>query len=292
MHKGGFKFMNILEFLRSDGSIVVNKKLAHAIGLDAATMYSELVSKYFYFEARNDLTEDGFFFNTVENIEKDTTLTKYQQGKVIKKLIDLDLIIQSNRGLPQRRYFKVIQDEKKLAFLLEGQKKEKNLTFKSEKIEQLKVNKVDSNNTNVNNPKCNNPKDKIYGFNSTTLDQFFSFNDFLKLTFDQDHENDAYRADHIVEAGQCIDYYLQLFEENMGKEHPKLKANQWKHIAESMFDIYNNSIGPDFEGLCTDDVIEIIDQHFNTKYKNCDYNILHFMSSGIRARRAFEVIFY
>ena len=43
--------MNVIyDFLRSDGSVVVNKKLIHAIGLHEAIIFSELISKYNYFE--------------------------------------------------------------------------------------------------------------------------------------------------------------------------------------------------------------------------------------------------
>jgi hypothetical protein len=38
----------IIDLLRSDGSIVVNKRLAKAIGLMEAVVYSELVSMYKY----------------------------------------------------------------------------------------------------------------------------------------------------------------------------------------------------------------------------------------------------
>ena len=55
----------ILDLLREGGSIVVNKKLAHAIGMDAAVMYSELISKQRYFAKKGQLTDDGYFFNTV-----------------------------------------------------------------------------------------------------------------------------------------------------------------------------------------------------------------------------------
>ena len=58
--------MSLLDLLRSDGSIVVNKKLAHAIGIDAAIMYSELISKQFYFELRWRIMFKSFIFGLLK----------------------------------------------------------------------------------------------------------------------------------------------------------------------------------------------------------------------------------
>ena len=80
----------LFELLRNDGSIVINKKLAKGIGLHQAIMYSELISKYLYFSKRGELKE-GYFFNTVENMEQDTCLSDYQQRESISKLKDLGL---------------------------------------------------------------------------------------------------------------------------------------------------------------------------------------------------------
>ena len=144
----------ILDLLREGGSIVVNKKLAHAIGMDAAVMYSELISKQRYFAKKGQLTDDGYFFNTVENMREDTTLSKYQQANAIKKLVMLNLIYHQNRGLPQKRYFKINEDQTVIINILGVN----NLTINSKKNEQLGVKKLDSNNTKVNNIKDN----KIY----------------------------------------------------------------------------------------------------------------------------------
>ena len=94
----------------SSGSLVINKQLAHALGLEAAIMYSELLSKIDYFDERGELTEDREFFNTIEDMEKDITLSEYQQKKAIKILQDLNLIRVKVKGLPARRYFWINED--------------------------------------------------------------------------------------------------------------------------------------------------------------------------------------
>lgn len=81
----------LINLLRSDGSIIINKRLAHNIGLNEAIMYSELLSKYKYFAEKHELQDDGYFFNTVDNMHKDTALSDYQQRKAICNLEKLGL---------------------------------------------------------------------------------------------------------------------------------------------------------------------------------------------------------
>ena len=66
----------------------------------------------------------------------------------------LNLIYHQNRGLPQKRYFKINEDQTVIINILGVN----NLTINSKKNEQLGVKKLDSNNTKVNNIKDN----KIY----------------------------------------------------------------------------------------------------------------------------------
>ncbi|MFC7747309.1 hypothetical protein ACFQU8_08690, partial [Lentibacillus kimchii] len=99
--------MDILDFLRSDGSIVVNKKLAHEIGLNEAVIYSELVSLFKYWTSRDQLIEDKWFFCTSENLEKNTALKRKPQDRSIASLQRLGLIEVKKMGLPAKRYFAI-----------------------------------------------------------------------------------------------------------------------------------------------------------------------------------------
>lgn len=172
-------FELLIELLRSDGSIIVNKRLAKSIGIDAAIIYSELASKYKYFKNKNELTDDGFFFNTVENMEEDTTLSKYQQNKALKVLCNIGLIKQVNRGLPQKRYFKIISNMELLQKCLQGvdmtkvSKKSKNSPIRSKKTEQIKGEKLDGNNTK-NNTKSNNTNN-LHHLNELNDDYVLSY---------------------------------------------------------------------------------------------------------------------
>ena len=58
--------------LSSTAFIIVNKKLATQVGLKEAILLADLISKEQYFIDNNTIN-NGWFFNTAKNIEKDTT---------------------------------------------------------------------------------------------------------------------------------------------------------------------------------------------------------------------------
>jgi len=94
--------------LSSSAFLVLNKELARQIGLKEAVLLADLISKEEYFIA-NGMT-DGWFFNTEANIEKDTTLTPYQQRKCIKSLKKNGIIETKRKGVPAKQYFKVNEE--------------------------------------------------------------------------------------------------------------------------------------------------------------------------------------
>ena len=148
--------MSILKFLASDGFLTVNKHIARAVGLDAAVMLAELASSYNYFEMIGQLT-DGTFYETVEHVEENTTLSKYQQSKAVKALEDAGILTTKKIGIPAKRYFLINEDA---VLALVDYKKSKNCTTGSEKTAPLEVKKQAGNN-NVDkkeNKKENNNK--------------------------------------------------------------------------------------------------------------------------------------
>lgn len=241
--------------LKSGGSIIVNKNLASNIGLDAAIFYSELCSKYKYFSQKKKLDKDGYFFNTVENMKNDTSLSDYRQREAIKKLKELGLICYQIKGLPARRYFKVNLDYGRIARLTENPSSQ-NLKNCTSKIKDTNLKKLDGNNTNLNNTNILNG---IFTKDKNTC----SFN---KLK-------------------DSINYYLEKYEEYMDCSHPILKKEKWLEVIEKMQDFgHENSLG------IPDDFNSIIDRYFNTEFPthHCDRNILHFTSGDIMLNRLYE----
>ena len=148
-----------VDMLRAGGSIVLNKNMLWAIGYPATAVYSELLSRQQYFSKHDGLTDDGFFFNTIEDLEAGTSLGRYQQEQAIKVLVGVGLIEQRNAGLPMRRFFKVSTDEEKVREILKkglekaengaANKFAENSQTSMPKTSKLDCRKLASNNTNL-----------------------------------------------------------------------------------------------------------------------------------------------
>lgn len=152
--------MGILQLLASRNFITVNKTLIQTLGIEEAIMLGELASEYDYWE-NNDKLEEGWFFSTVENVEENTTLTKYKQKKALDNLQKIGVLEVQRKGIPAKRYIKI--NEKK-AFEILSNKKSKNLTSGSQEILLLEVKEFDRNN-NTENKNINNKnisKKEIY----------------------------------------------------------------------------------------------------------------------------------
>ncbi len=84
------------------------KSLVQNIGIEPTLLLMDLFSKYRYFRKKGRLTEDGFFFNVQESIERDTTLSPFKQTKIVEKLEGLGLLmVKRNLGLPAKNYYKI-----------------------------------------------------------------------------------------------------------------------------------------------------------------------------------------
>lgn len=103
------------------------------------------------------MLEDDYFFNTIENIEEDTTLSRYQQDRAINKLVKLGLIEYQVKGMPARRYFKINYDDtiEKLLCKKLTNYFVRNSQTTLQQTDKLLCKKLTSNNTNTNNTKNN-----------------------------------------------------------------------------------------------------------------------------------------
>ena len=102
-----------LEYILEDGYIFYPKVLAHKIGINETIFIKSLLSKRKYFEKQWKVN-NWYFFNSVSNVKKDTTLSKDQQLKVIKNLCDIELL-DVKFAKDNTRYF-CINDEKLIDF--------------------------------------------------------------------------------------------------------------------------------------------------------------------------------
>lgn len=85
-----------------------------------------------------------------------------------------------------------------------------------------------------------------------------------------------------------IEYYYQTYMKTFHEEHPRL-SNQAMNGVISAIQCGTDLIEDD--RLDVDMYRTIIDKHFQTQYKNCDYSICHFMTEGIRNNRFYETCY-
>lgn len=150
----------LMSILSNDGYIILNKYVMKALGLHEAILLGELCSEYIYWYKEEKL-QDGFFYSTRENIEKETTLSPFQQRQALKKLTEMGLVEILEKDMPKKTYYKV-NEEKVYKFLLEtdlnftdvkkfDDKTSNNLTSSDEKIIHQEVKKLEINNNKNNN---------------------------------------------------------------------------------------------------------------------------------------------
>jgi hypothetical protein len=97
----------LFELLTADAWIQTNKALRWALGNDEAVIYAELIACHIYFQNREQLTDEGYFFNTVDDLYIKTHVEKRAQRSAIKKLVASGLIDMRVQSLPPVRYFKI-----------------------------------------------------------------------------------------------------------------------------------------------------------------------------------------
>lgn len=118
---------------------------------------------------------------------------------------------------------------------------------------------------------------------------FFDFNKFTirtKLVYRNFSNKDAYNIEDIL---TVFHYYFDTYEYLFHKAHPMIKAEQIESIIEKMPHVDNYDSNNPIIAISPEQYAEIIDRHFETKYRCCDYNINHFFSGQIRELRFNEV---
>lgn len=176
--------MTILQLIASDGFITVNKALIKLMGLEESILLGELASEFDYWTKNNGLTEDGFFFSTIENIEDKTTLSEYQQRKALKHLQEMGLVEIRVKGLPAKRYIKLFVQ--KIIDLIQNYNLN-NLKTSSEKTTELDTEKLQGNNNIDNNNIDNNrpiSKEIAQSADSDNSFDFSSKKKYLRPTLD------------------------------------------------------------------------------------------------------------
>lgn len=93
---------SIKHLLMSSNYFVLNKKLVKILGIETAFFLTSLA------EADEMLAdENGWFYQTVPQMQELTGLSEHKQNSCIEKLISLGLLEKENKGMPMKRYFRL-----------------------------------------------------------------------------------------------------------------------------------------------------------------------------------------
>jgi hypothetical protein len=144
--------LKIEETMRGRPGIYIDKGLLLQEGATIAIIYGELLSRYRYFADRGDLTEDGCFFNTMEDLKSAVGYGCSTQWAAIKRLQELGLVISEPRGLPAKRYFKIV-DISEDALPPVPRKKEGKVCTRTPRSKKLENSGTEVNNNNYNKNK-------------------------------------------------------------------------------------------------------------------------------------------
>ena len=86
-------------------------------------------------------------------------------------------------------------------------------------------------------------------------------------------------------------YYFEAYEKKQGQPHPHIRQEQIWRIIHLMPWVDPSPSDSAYEHIGLEEYLVLIDQHFKTKYRHCDYNINHFFSGRIRELRFYETCY-
>ncbi len=99
-------------------------------------------------------------------------------------------------------------------------------------------------------------------------------------------DSPVYSLDEVL---AIFGYYFQKYEDIFGGVHPNIRTEQIASIIERM--PYVDDEHGRTQDIDPESYQDLIDQHFRTQYRNCNYRINHFFSGSIRALRYYETLY-
>ena len=93
----------LIDLLRSEGNLIINKSLIKKVGLIPAILLSNYLEKCKYFK-ENYPENDGWFFLSHKKIMGQLEIKEYSITQAKKTLVDLELIEIERRGIPSKEW--------------------------------------------------------------------------------------------------------------------------------------------------------------------------------------------
>lgn len=108
----------LLEILNPTNTVSRNRLLSFAIGNAEAKIYNCLIAKHVYYNNLGKLFEGGWFYSTVMDLHLSSGYAEDAQRNAIRHLIKHGLIESELKGIPAKRFFRIIPDVDKLNSLI------------------------------------------------------------------------------------------------------------------------------------------------------------------------------
>ena len=132
--------MDYGNMLRGNGFLCVNKVMLRVLGLDKAVFLGHFFDIQSYRQTQKQLTPDGSFYITAADWRENTGQSRHTLNKSIHWAEALGIIQTNIRGIPAKRYFKVI-DAKMTQFI--------NDLFSTEKASEILDPETDDEPTEI-----------------------------------------------------------------------------------------------------------------------------------------------
>lgn len=97
----------VLSSLSSTSYLVVNKKLIYEYGANTAVFITNLIDKFKYYERKNQLKNNEWFFLTHENLINELNYTNRIIRSCKLKLRNNNIIETEMQGIPPKEYYKI-----------------------------------------------------------------------------------------------------------------------------------------------------------------------------------------
>jgi hypothetical protein len=95
------------QLLKNQGYVMTYKCLIKELGTVEGVFLSELISKHKYFESRDMLDADGYFFCIYNDLYKSTGIKRRQLESLRSKLQELGYIDYKREGIPAKIWYKI-----------------------------------------------------------------------------------------------------------------------------------------------------------------------------------------
>ena len=210
-----------LNLFNSGNSISVNRPLAHAFGVNAAIVYGALLGKHLYYLQHDMLKDDGWFYSTIADLQESTSLTRRQQERGIDTLVRAELIETSVKGLPARRYFRII--ERTLENVVNNKTVFTDKTNRFVESEQTDLHTSDNLLYKHNNEtKISNHNLSIISDGIDVIDERSTYLEIIKSNIEYDCFSEKERVDELVEIMLDVicseKEYIRVNGENVSQE--------------------------------------------------------------------------